>query len=46
MLATNSIMGGVIQLVELAVVFVCWLPFLKSMDKQLLKDYPEETQSA
>lgn len=45
MLATNSLMGGVIQLVELAVVFVCWLPFLKSMDRQMQKDFPEEAEA-
>ena len=46
MLATNSFMGGVIQLVEFAVVFICWLPFLKTMDRQMQKDYPEEVEAA
>lgn len=44
MLATNSFMGGLIQLVEFAVVFICWLPFLKTMDRQMQKDYPEEVE--
>lgn len=37
MLATNSIMGGLMQLVNLAVVFAIWLPFLKAMDIQALR---------
>lgn len=32
-MATNSIMGGVIQLVNLLIVFVIWFPFLKVMDR-------------
>ncbi len=44
MLATNSFMGGLIQLVEFAVVFICWQPFLKTMDRQMQKDYPEEVE--
>lgn len=42
MLATNSWQGGAIQLVELAVVFVCWFPFLKALDRQTVADYAEE----
>lgn len=46
MLATNSWQGGVIQLVELAVVFVCWLPFLKALDRTALQsDIQEEDDS-
>lgn len=33
MLATNSVMGGIIQLVELLVVGVLWFPFIKRLDK-------------
>lgn len=45
MLATNSWQGGVVQLVELAVVFVCWLPFLKALDKQNVAEYEEEEKN-
>ncbi len=35
-----------IQLVELAVVFVCWLPFLKALDRTALQsDIQEEDDS-
>lgn len=44
MLATNSFMGGVIQLVEFAVVFLCWFPFLKSMDKNMQKEAVEDVE--
>lgn len=37
MLATNSWQGGVVQLVELVVVALCWFPFLKSLDRQNVK---------
>lgn len=37
MLATNSIMGGLMQLFNLGVVFIIWWPFIKGYDKQLLK---------
>ncbi|MBM7541003.1 PTS cellobiose transporter subunit IIC [Amphibacillus cookii] len=30
----NNIMGGVMQLINMAIVFVIWLPFLKIMDNQ------------
>lgn len=42
MLATNSWQGGVIQLVELLVVMVCWFPFLKALDRQNVKMEQEE----
>lgn len=35
-LATNSIMGSVLQLVQMAVIGVIWFPFLKALDKQNL----------
>jgi PTS system cellobiose-specific IIC component len=41
MLATNSIMGGLMQLFNLAVVFFIWWPFIKGYDKQLLKTEKE-----
>lgn len=34
MMATNSLAGGVLQLVQAAVVAIIWFPFLKVMDKQ------------
>ncbi|MGL6065992.1 MAG: PTS cellobiose transporter subunit IIC [Fusobacteriaceae bacterium] len=34
MLATNSMLGGILQLVNLAIVTVIWLPFVKLLDKQ------------
>lgn len=34
MLATNSLAGGILQLVQAVVVAVIWFPFLKVMDKQ------------
>ncbi|MFR1905584.1 MAG: PTS sugar transporter subunit IIC [Clostridium neonatale] len=36
MMATNSIMGGVLQLVQALIVGVIWFPFLKMMDKKYL----------
>lgn len=41
MLATNSIMGGVLQLVQLLIVFAIWFPFLKALDKTNLKKESE-----
>lgn len=38
MLATNSVMGGILQLVEFAVVFVIWFPFLKVLDRQSMDE--------
>lgn len=37
MLATNSIMGGVLQVINFFIVFFIWVPFLKIMDIQNLK---------
>ena len=43
MMATNSVMGGVLQLVQLAVIGAVWYPFLKMIDKQSLgEDSSEE----
>lgn len=36
-LATNSVQGSILQLVQMAVVGVIWFPFLKAMDKQNVK---------
>jgi PTS system cellobiose-specific IIC component len=34
MLATNSIMGGVLQLIDMAIIGVIWYPFLRMVDRQ------------
>ena len=45
-LATNSIRGGLLQLVQMAIVGVIWFPFLKTWDKSILKDEAaEQTES-
>lgn len=41
-MATNSIMGGLLQLVQALVVAAVWFPFLKIMDKQYLAEDVEE----
>ena len=33
-LATNSMMGGIIQVINFFIVFIIWLPFLKVLDRQ------------
>lgn len=38
MLATNSIMGGILQLIDMAIIGVIWYPFLKIIDRQNLKN--------
>jgi PTS system cellobiose-specific IIC component len=35
-LATNSILGGVLQIIDFIIVGLIWYPFLKIMDKQNL----------
>ena len=35
-LATNSIMGGVLQLISMGIIGLIWYPFLKLVDKQNL----------
>lgn len=37
MLVTNSIAGGILQLVNLAIVVVIWIPFLAILDKQYFR---------
>ncbi|MFW2490236.1 hypothetical protein ACN077_16975 [Clostridium chromiireducens] len=39
---TNSIAAGILQLEQAVVIEVIWLPFLKAMDKQYLKNDTEE----
>lgn len=41
MLATNSLRGGLLQLVQMAIIFVVWIPFLKALDK---RNYIQEQQ--
>ncbi|WP_300390115.1 MULTISPECIES: PTS cellobiose transporter subunit IIC [unclassified Fusobacterium] len=36
-LATNSVMGGVLQIVNCFIVFIIWLPFLKVLDRKALE---------
>lgn len=43
-IATNSIMGGVLQLINLFIVFIIWLPFVKILDKQALETKEEEEE--
>lgn len=35
MLATNSILGGILQLIDFLIVAIVWYPFLRVLDKQL-----------
>ncbi|PKG23532.1 PTS cellobiose transporter subunit IIC [Niallia nealsonii] len=42
MMATNSIAGGILQLVNMAIVFVIWFPFLKIIDRVNMKKEEEE----
>lgn len=37
MLATQSIAGGLLQIINFVVVFVIWFPFIKALDAQTLK---------
>ena len=47
MMATNSIMGGLLQLVQMAIIGLIWFPFLKMIDKQSLgEDVQNEEVSA
>ncbi|MDK2920314.1 MAG: cellobiose system component [Candidatus Petromonas sp.] len=44
MLATNSLAGGILQLVNFVIVMIIWLPFLIAIDKQYYdKEKKEET---
>ncbi|PXW92219.1 PTS system cellobiose-specific IIC component [Streptohalobacillus salinus] len=42
----NNIMGTVMQLINMAIVFVIWVPFLKVMDKQYYESEQKAAQSA
>ena len=41
-LATNSIRGRLLQLVQMAIVGIIWFPFLKTWDKSILKEEAAE----
>lgn len=46
-MATNSLAGGLLQLVNMAIVFVIWFPFLKTMDRiNVQKEKDEESKTA
>lgn len=45
MMATNSIAGGILQLVQALVIGAIWFPFLKIMDKQYLAQDEEEVNA-
>jgi cellobiose PTS system EIIC component len=45
-MATNSLAGGLLQIVNLAIVFVIWFPFLKTMDRMNVKKELEEANKA
>ena len=38
LLATNSLMGGVLQIINFFIVFLIWLPFLKALDNNYIKE--------
>lgn len=46
MMATNSIRGGLLQLVQLAIIGIIWFPFLKMIDKQSLGEDVQEDEVA
>ena len=41
MLATNSLRGGILQLVQMSVVFLVWFPFLQAFDKKNIMEEKE-----
>ncbi|MED4227722.1 PTS cellobiose transporter subunit IIC [Neobacillus cucumis] len=45
-MATNSLAGGLLQLVNLAIVFVIWFPFLKVIDRVNVKKEQAENNAA
>ena len=46
-MATNSLAGGILQLVNMAIVFVIWFPFLKTVDRlNVQKEKEEESKLA
>ncbi|WP_134684830.1 PTS cellobiose transporter subunit IIC [Brevibacillus migulae] len=44
MMATNSLAGGILQLVNFAIVLVIWFPFLKVIDRMNVKKEQDATQ--
>lgn len=44
MMATNSIMGGILQLIDVVIVAAIWFPFLKVQDKANLSMITEEEE--
>lgn len=42
-MATNSLAGGLLQLVNIAIVFVIWFPFLKVIDRVNVKKEQEDS---
>ena len=44
-MATNSLAGGLLQLVNLAIVFVIWFPFLKIIDRVNVKKEQEDSNN-
>src|SRR5699024_957196 len=46
MLATNSVMGGVLQLIDMAIIGLIWYPFLKIVDRQNLKNQVPDMSEA
>lgn len=45
MMGTGSLMGGVLQLFNMAVVFIIWFPFLKIIDRMNVRKEQEEELS-
>ncbi|MDQ0973390.1 PTS cellobiose transporter subunit IIC [Neobacillus sp. 179-J 1A1 HS] len=45
-MATNSLAGGLLQLVNILIVFVIWFPFLKSLDRMNIQKEKEEENKA
>lgn len=45
-LATNSIRGGILQLFNIVLVALIWVPFLKIIDRQYLKEEQSKTESS
>lgn len=45
-MATNSLAGGILQLVNMAIVFSIWFPFLKAIDRINQKKEEEESKAA
>src|SRR5699024_2494529 len=46
MLATYSIMGGVLQLIDMAIIGLIWYPFLNIVDRQNLKNQVPDMSEA